>query len=109
MAYHQVGLPDSVQEALYEDDLGVKTAAAASIAQLFRDPGMLGALAAHPALLQALARLLREDAKKNAELCTSLLMAFFALSRLPHAHPLLVQVGVGPAGAAGLAHVFGGS
>lgn len=81
------------QEALYEDDLGTKTAAAAAVAQLFRDPSTLGVLQGHPALLQALARLLREDAKKSAELCISLLMVFFALSHLPSAHALLVQVG----------------
>jgi hypothetical protein len=80
------------QEALYEEDPGPKTAAAAAIALLLRDPAVLGVLAAHPTLLQALARLLREDAKKSSELSTCLLMAFFALSHLPHAHSLLVQV-----------------
>ncbi|EFN51738.1 hypothetical protein CHLNCDRAFT_139946 [Chlorella variabilis] len=82
-------------EALYDEELGPKTAAAAAIALLFRDPRSLGALQAHPTLLQALARLLREDAKRSAELGLSLLMSFFALSHLPQAHALLVQNQVG--------------
>ncbi|KAL4434411.1 hypothetical protein ABPG75_000852 [Micractinium tetrahymenae] len=82
-------------EALYEDELGAKIAAAAAVAQLFRDPHALGTLQGHPALLQALARLLREDAKKSGELCISLLMVFFALSHLPAGRTLLVQNQVG--------------
>lgn len=73
--------------------MSVKTAAAAAVAQLFRDSRAMGVLQGHPTLLQALARLLREDAKKSEELCISLLMVFFALSHLPSAHALLVQVG----------------
>lgn len=84
-----------VQEALYDEDLGVKAAAAAALAHLSRDPCALDVLQGHPALLQALSRLLREDAKKSAELSISLLMVFFALSHLPLAHALLVQVGSG--------------
>ncbi len=45
---------------------------------------------------QALARLLREDARKGdaGQLCVSLLAAFLALSHVPAAHPLLQQVGL---------------
>lgn len=82
-----------LQEALYEDDLGAMTAAAGAVAQLFADPRARGVLQGHLPLLQALARLLREDAKKSTELCASLLAAFFELSRLPAAHALLAQVG----------------
>lgn len=84
------------QEALYEEDMGVKAAAAAAISQLFRSSSALGLLQGHPTLLQALARLLREDAKHSAELCISLLTVFCALSHLPSAQALLVQVGCTP-------------
>lgn len=125
------------QEALYEEDMGAKAAAAAAVAQLCREPGGLEALMEQPALLQvglgagvacagccseypasfarrnqqacahnahhhgipfalqALARLLREDARKGdaGQLCVSLLAAFLALSHVRAAHPLLQQVG----------------
>lgn len=86
---------DTYLEALYDEDLGVKATAAAALAHLSRDPCALDVLQGHPALLQALSRLLREDAKKSAELSISLLMVFFALSHLPLAHALLVQNQVG--------------
>lgn len=85
--------PVTPQEALYEEDAGAKAAAAAAVAQLCRDPGALPALLGHPSLLAALARLLREDARRSDELAVSLLAAFYALSHLPEAHGLLAKVG----------------
>ena len=48
----KAALCPGLQEALYEEDLGAKAAAAAAVAQLCREPGGLEALMEHPALLQ---------------------------------------------------------
>jgi hypothetical protein len=83
---------NAAQEALYEESLPPKTAAAAAVAQLAADPACLLPLLAHPTLLPALARLLREEARRGADLAAALLSTFLALSRVAAAHPLLAQV-----------------
>lgn len=70
--------------------MSAKLAATAAIAQLFE--GHLAALVQHPMLLQALARVLREDYKKSRELCLNLLSVFLIMSHQVMCHPALVQV-----------------
>lgn len=84
--------PCAPQEALYEESLPSKTAAVYAVAQLAGDPADLPQLMQHAALLPALARLLREEARLGTGLAEALLSTFLALSRVAAAHALLAQV-----------------
>lgn len=52
LACEALTLAHPSQEALYEEHMGAKAAAAAAMAQLCREPGGLEALMEQPALLQ---------------------------------------------------------
>lgn len=81
----------TLQEALYDDDLSAHLHATAAIAGLAEHH--LATVAAHPTLLPALARLLRENHKRSSELALNLLTTFLLLSHQPAHRSLLVQVG----------------
>lgn len=65
------------------------------IARLFRDTAHLEPLLSSGALLQTLARVLREDGKKSLDLAINVVAAFFSVSNFTQLHPLISQHQVG--------------
>jgi hypothetical protein len=90
-------LPPPRQEALYEEDAAAVALAAGMIAQLFRRAPLLPALLEHGSgcLPAMLARLLREQGRRSAELAANVVAAFCALSAFTQFHPLISQHQVG--------------
>uniref|UniRef100_A0A1B6ETE2 Kinesin-associated protein 3 n=1 Tax=Cuerna arida TaxID=1464854 RepID=A0A1B6ETE2_9HEMI len=85
---------ESYMELLYED-LPDKTRGSALILELAKDPNNLEDLANSDAVLSALARVLREDWKKNLELSTNIVYTFFCFSTFSQFHPIIQQYKVG--------------
>ncbi|XP_054284614.1 kinesin-associated protein 3 [Macrosteles quadrilineatus] len=85
---------ESYMELLYED-LPDKTKGSALILELAKDPNNLEDLASSEAVLSALARVLREDWKKNLELSTNIVYTFFCFSTFSQFHPIIQQYKVG--------------
>ena len=79
---------------MYEEDPAPKLSAAACIAALFQLEGgaHVAALLEHPTLPAALARLLREEFKRNSELALCLLACCLAIAQTRQGQALLVQV-----------------
>ncbi|KAG0428550.1 hypothetical protein HPB47_024473 [Ixodes persulcatus] len=77
-------------EMLYEGAED-KVRASGLLLQLARRPENLAALSANDALLCALARVLREDGRRNTPLATNLAYVFFCFSAFSQFHPLLAE------------------
>ncbi|KAI8472723.1 MAG: kinesin-associated protein-domain-containing protein [Monoraphidium minutum] len=82
-------------EALYDDDLAARAAAAARIAALFADAHTTEALLSHPSLLPTLARLLREDGRRSLELAAAVAACFYSLSTMRQLHHVVGELQVG--------------
>ncbi|KAL3219592.1 hypothetical protein MRX96_030345 [Rhipicephalus microplus] len=63
--------------------------------RLARSPDNLGELAANDTLLCALARVLREDGRRDTQLATNLAYVFFCLSTFSQFHPVIAEYKVG--------------
>ncbi|KAK9831721.1 hypothetical protein WJX74_007221 [Apatococcus lobatus] len=82
---------DEYLELMYAADLGDRVRGAASIAALFRRADNLDALLAHPSLLQALVRGLREDAHRSLDLALNLTSVLAAISAFSNLHQRLFE------------------
>ncbi|TPX51129.1 hypothetical protein SeLEV6574_g00469 [Synchytrium endobioticum] len=87
---------DSYIELLYET-MQDKIHAARLILQLARNPQNLESLVSNESLVSALARVLREEARKSIDLTTNIVSIFFAISDFVNFHHLLTQHKVGDA------------
>lgn len=85
---------DAYVEMLY-DELPDKIRGSSLILQLARNPDNLEELARNESLLNALARVLREDWKKSLDLSTNIVYIFFCFSTYTHFHPVIVQHKIG--------------
>lgn len=85
---------DTYVELLY-DELPDKIRGSSLILQLARNPDNLEELAKNEAVLNALARVLREDWKKSLDLSTNIVYIFFCFSTYTHFHPVIVQHKIG--------------
>ena len=89
---------DAALEHLYEEDVARKAAGAGAVWALARATAAnLQPLAGHPTLLGALARSLRDDGRKSAELAASLLQTLSCFSLLGDFHAPLTAHRVGDA------------
>lgn len=88
----------SLLEALYDEEPTTQLRGAAGVLRLAQQyPARLGALAQHPTLLGALARVLREDGRKSADLAAATLRTFLAFSAYTDFHVVLMAHRVGDA------------
>lgn len=85
---------ESYVEMLYEDT-DDKVRGSAMVLELARNPENLSELAANDTLLCALARVLREDGRKNTQLATNLAYVFFCFSTFSQFHPLIAEYKLG--------------
>jgi len=86
---------DQYVEELYEEKLEMRVRATAMISHLFRTPEHLPELLDHPALVGALARVLRDDWMKSIDLEIYIVSSFFAVSLWNNLHDRLVEHLVG--------------
>jgi len=86
---------DKYVEMLYEDTLEQRVRASALISHLFRVPEHLPVLLDHPALVGALARVLRDDWMKSIDLEIYIVSSFFAVSLWSNFHDRLLEHLVG--------------
>ncbi|TPX32870.1 hypothetical protein SmJEL517_g04051 [Synchytrium microbalum] len=87
---------DDYIELLYEE-MQDKIRAARLILQLTQNRQSLEALVLNESLMSALARVLREEARKSTDLTTSIISIFYAISNIANFHPVLTQHKVGDA------------
>lgn len=85
---------ESYVDMLYEEGED-KVRGSAMVLQLARSPDNLGELAANDTLLCALARVLREDGRRDTQLATNLAYVFFCLSTFSQFHPVIAEYKVG--------------
>lgn len=85
---------ESYVEMLYEEG-EEKVRGSSLVLQLARSPDNLGELAANDTLLCALARVLREDGRRDTQLATNLAYVFFCLSTFSQFHPVIAEYKVG--------------
>ncbi|KAK8767790.1 hypothetical protein V5799_005428, partial [Amblyomma americanum] len=85
---------ESYIDMLYEEAED-KLRGSAMVLQLARSPDNLGELAANDTLLCALARVLREDGRRDTQLATNLAYVFFCLSTFSQFHPVIAEYKVG--------------
>lgn len=85
---------DAYVELLY-DELPDKIRGSSLLLQLARNPDNLEELARNESVLNALARVLREDWKKSLDLSTNIVYIFFCFSTYTHFHPVIVQHKIG--------------
>lgn len=85
---------ESYVEMLYEDTVD-KVRGSALVLQLARNPENLGELCLNDTLLCALARVLREDGRKNLELATNIVYVFFCFSTFSQFHPVITEYKIG--------------
>ena len=88
---------DDVLERLYDDDAATRAECVAAVAALAADVGNLRALASHETLPQTLARVLREDGRRSADIAANVLAVFFAMSNASAFHGLILGNQVGDA------------
>ena len=88
---------DLYLERLYDDDPKTRADFTQKIALLASDVSNLEALASHETLPQTLARVLREDGRRSADVAFHCLCVFFALSNASAFHALLLGNQVGDA------------
>ncbi|KAH9363526.1 hypothetical protein HPB48_005941 [Haemaphysalis longicornis] len=81
---------ESYVEMLYEEG-EEKVRGSSLVLQLARSPDNLGELAANDTLLCALARVLREDGRRDTQLATNLAYVFFCLSTFSQFHPVIAE------------------
>ncbi len=82
-------------EQLYEEDVGVKVAAARKIATLAHKGDNLQALAENDVLVGALARVLKDDYKKSTELTLAIMLFFSCLAHFKEMHVFVVGARMG--------------
>jgi len=82
-------------EDLYEEEIDAKTQAALKVLSLARYSDHLGAIVEHDTLLDALARMAREEYKKNTELTTTLMEILYCISHYSDFHRALTTRRVG--------------
>ena len=87
---------DTFLELLYDDDPATR-AGVAGVARFAAEAKNLETLAAHETLPQTLARVLREDGRRSADIATNVLVVFFALSNASAFHGLILGNQVGDA------------
>eukprot|EP01137_Pigoraptor_chileana_P023968 Opistho-2@91153 len=81
-------------EYLYED-MPEKIRGTSLVLQLTRLPDNLEEVVANETLIGALARVLKEDGKKNIELVTNIIYIFFCVSTFSVFHPIIAQHQIG--------------
>lgn len=82
-------------EKLYDDDMATKVQGTSMILQLARNAGNLEDLSENEALIGALSRMLREDAKRKMELALNIMNTFCAFSTFSQFHHFLHSYQVG--------------
>ncbi|XP_064483666.1 kinesin-associated protein 3-like [Ornithodoros turicata] len=85
---------ESYVEMLYEDAAD-KVRGSALVLRLARNPENLGELCMNDTLLCALARVLREDGRKNMELATNIVYIFFCFSTFSQFHSVITEYKIG--------------
>ncbi|XP_069120818.1 kinesin-associated protein 3-like isoform X1 [Argopecten irradians] len=85
---------DDYMELLYED-VPEKIRGSALILQLARNPDNLEELFQNETVVGALARVLREDWKKNTELATNIVYIFFCFSSFTQFHGVILHFKIG--------------
>ena len=88
---------DEYLELLYDDDPATRAEGVAGVARFAAQAKNLETLAAHETLPQTLARVLREDGRRSADIATNVLVVFFALSNASAFHGLILGNQVGDA------------
>ena len=86
---------DKYLELLYEDDLDERIRGSFMISQLTRDPTNLESLVKSTQLLEATARILKEDGRKNMDLAFNLIFVFYSFSHFREFHPIIAQYKIG--------------
>ena len=92
-----VELLDEVLERLYDDDAATRAECVAAVAAVAADARNLRLLASHETLPQTLARVLREDGRRSADIAANISATFFALSNASAFHGLILGNRVGDA------------
>ena len=88
---------DAHLELLYDDDPATRAEGVAGVARFAAEAKNLATLAAHETLPQTLARVLREDGRRSADIATNVMAVFFALSNASAFHGLILGNQVGDA------------
>lgn len=86
---------DAYAEALYEEDPAVRVRGATLLLALAKQPRTLAALAQQGQLLGTLARVLREEGRKSADLALPLMQLFYCFSHFSQLHAALVDLRLG--------------
>lgn len=86
---------DAYAEALYEEDPAVRVRGASLLLALAKQPRTLAALAQQGQLLGTLARVLREEGRKSADLALPLMQLFYCFSHFSQLHAALVDLRLG--------------
>ena len=92
-----VELLDEVLERLYDGEAATRAECVAAVAAVAADARNLRLLASHETLPQTLARVLREDGRRSADIAANVLAVFFAMSNASAFHGLILGNQVGDA------------